>query len=76
MPHRQQQIEDMALLDQRIAEGESYLERMRALRGRSLARGEDLSDVDKVIADMETTQTGFLQKRDELARLIQQSDRA
>lgn len=73
MPHRQQLAADLSAMEQRIEDGDAYLQRMRELLVRTRGRSEDTGKVDEVIAEMEATQQGFLQRRDELAKALDEA---
>lgn len=74
MPHRRQLAIDLAVMEQRIKHGEGYLQRMTELLERTRQRGEDASEVESVMAEMQVTQRAFIDKRDELARAMEDAD--
>lgn len=71
MPHRQQLAIDLAIMEQRIKDGEGYLQRMAELLERMRKRGEDATEVQKAMAEMQVTQQAFVDKRDELSRPVE-----
>lgn len=74
MPHRQQLAVDLAVMEQRIEDGEGYLQRMRELLQRMGQRGEDCSDAEKSMAELEATQRAFLERREVLAQTLKDLD--
>jgi hypothetical protein len=70
MPHRQQLVVDLAVMEQRIKDGDGYLHRMRELLERMSQRGEDCSDAVKAMAELEATQQAFIERRDALEQAL------
>ncbi len=55
---------------QRIADGDSYIQRMEGLVARSIERGEESAELSRYLADMRTMQALFKESRDTLVQAL------
>lgn len=70
MPNRHKSVEELSAIVARIADGESYIQRMEELIERAAARGEDTSHLREYLDEMHVIQRSFRESRDLLQQAL------
>jgi GAF domain-containing protein len=66
VPTRQQRIDDLTAMIQRIADGDNYIQRMEGLVARAIERGEETTELSRYLEDMRQMQAMFKDNRNAL----------
>ena len=72
MPNRHRSVEELAAVIQRVADGESCIQRMQELIDRATARGEDTRQLKAYLDEMHVIQRSFRESRDLLQVALQE----
>lgn len=75
VPTRQQRINDLTAMIQRIADGDNIIQRMEDLVARATERGEATAELSRYLQDMRQLQSMFKDNRDGLAAALGESAR-
>jgi GAF domain-containing protein len=75
VPTRQQRINDLTAMIQRITDGDGYIQRMEGLVARANERGEATAELSRYLEDMRAMQAVFKENRDTLIEALGESAR-